>query len=117
MIQLKYFVNTDAVDIRNKQIGIHASDCVSRELCAGVNHNGTKASVQEATRIAHIMAAAPELLKQLIVAERLLNTHAMGEAYLERGEIAKAICRALRMDYGTVKSAVYEKKVKEAMNA
>lgn len=64
---MKFYVNTDSVDIRNKQIGIHFEGTKNREFCAGVNHNGTKESVEKATKIANLLAASPKLLAALKV--------------------------------------------------
>lgn len=60
----KYYINTDTVDIDNKQIGI-SSGRKNRELCVGVNHLGTKQSVSDATKVAKLFAAAPEMLNAL----------------------------------------------------
>lgn len=63
---MKLYVNTDTVDIQNRQIGVHVSNGLdSRELCIGVNHNGTKESVTRATKLARLISAAPELLEAL----------------------------------------------------
>lgn len=65
LTKLKFYVNTDTVDISNKQIGISYQNTIAREFCAGVNHKGTRESVHEATRIARLMAYSPEMLKFL----------------------------------------------------
>ena len=57
----KFYVNTDTVDIQNKQIGI-SSGRDNREFSIGVNHLRTKESVKEATRIARLLAKAPVML-------------------------------------------------------
>ena len=62
---MKFYVNTDTVDIQNKQIGIHYQNTVNREFCAGVNHIRTKDSVAKASEIANLFAAAPEMLEAL----------------------------------------------------
>lgn len=54
----RYYVNTDTIDIRNKQIGVHSLNSNNREYCIGINHKGTNASVEEATRIANSIADA-----------------------------------------------------------
>jgi hypothetical protein len=51
-----YYVNTDTIDIELKQIGIHKINTVNREHCIGIRHDGTKESVEEATRLAHEIA-------------------------------------------------------------
>lgn len=108
-----FYVNTDSVDIDNRQIGIHVNQCVRREFCAGVSHLGSKESVKEATRIANLFAAAPEMLDSLLTARRLLNELAKGNLYLERGEIDKAICKALGLDYKTVKTEKFEEIIRQ----
>jgi len=55
---MKYYVNTDTIDIHNKQIGIHPYDTINREFCIGINHKGTEESVKEATKLAEFIAQA-----------------------------------------------------------
>ena len=54
---LNFYVNTDTVDMDNKQIGI-SSGGNDREFAIGVNHHGSQESVAKATEIAKVLADA-----------------------------------------------------------
>ena len=54
---LRFYVNTDTVDIEREQIGV-SSGGKAREFSIGVRHHGTKASVKKATEIATVLADA-----------------------------------------------------------
>lgn len=90
----KWYVNTDTVDIANRQIGIHSSRD-KREFCVGVNHLGTKESVSNATKVALRVAIA-------------LNTKTYtGEQVLELLEsVLTGPCAARCMDDETDRRAV-----------
>lgn len=62
---------------------------------------------------ANLFAASANVLRQLISAEELLRRFARGHAYVERGEMTKAICDALGVDYKTIKTADYEKLIEK----
>ena len=51
------------------------------------------------------------MLSALITARRLLEEFAKGNCYLERGEIDKAICKALDLDYKSVQTEDFEKAI------
>lgn len=88
----EYYVNTDSIDIENKQIGIHASQCYKREFCIGINHLGNKESVHEATRIAKLISKAPEMYK-LIKKLSLLPSHpdALDDIQIEADDLLKQV--------------------------
>lgn len=56
---MKFYLNTDNRDIEAKAVGIFCPELPHR---IQVHHDGTKPSIKEATEIATLLKAAPELL-------------------------------------------------------
>lgn len=53
--------------------------------------------------------AKRELAKQLVIARNLIKRNHPGNFYLEVGEMDKAICKAMDLDYCNVTTADYER--------
>jgi hypothetical protein len=52
----RWTTNTDTVDIANKQIGLTFFGRDNREFHIGIKHVGTKESVNQATKLAQVLA-------------------------------------------------------------
>jgi hypothetical protein len=64
---------------------------------------------------ASLIAAAPEMLSALLIAHTLLEQFVpKGNCYLERGIVDRALCKALGLDYETVKTVDFEAAILKA---
>jgi len=65
-------------------------------------------------QLVHQMKAAPELLAALIEMYLISKRTRQGNDYMERGEAAKAICKALGLDYYSCKTDELEAALNKA---
>lgn len=88
----------------------------STTLIKAENHTKAIAEVR-GTNIkanAALIAAAPEMFEALLIAKKLLDETRQGNNYLERGQVNKTLCKALGLDYSSIKTEEFESILKKA---
>lgn len=75
---MKFYKNTDSVDIAAKSIGVHCGENLdNRGLCIQIRHNGNKELFEKACKMAEVIVKA--LNEELISDDEIANEYNVGE--------------------------------------